>query len=450
MSIGAGETRARSAASVGGAGHADARAQLEAALAPCFARRDRPGARCEVDDLFGTQLQMVGAGIAAAGRPRLSLRLMLSLLYLKHAYDQSDEALVGALVGERGRNCPGSIDKPARDPHVAAIVPESGKAPVAAFESDNTARAMPDVARDAHPDAAGPLDWVGMGAIEAPVSLADEDGRLAMQAAHVDAFVNLKRADARGIHMSRLYRHVDRALTVEPLTPCGLRRLLKDFLDSHAELSDRARLKIRFDHLLRRNALASEHSGWRRYPVIIEASMVRDAHGRDRFDLELGFEVLYSSTCPCSAALARQLIQERFREDFAADGPLDREAVLAWLGSEHGICATPHSQRSRAEVRVRLVPSFRDFPILALIDAVEGALKTPVQTAVKREDEQAFARLNGENLMFCEDAARRIRAALDADEHVVDFHVRASHFESLHPHDAVAEATRGVPGGYAA
>jgi GTP cyclohydrolase I len=100
-------------------------------------------------------------------------------------------------------------------------------------------------------------------------------------------------------------------------------------------------------------------------------------------------------------------------------------------------------------VRVRLQPGF-DFPILDLINAVEGALKTPVQTAVKRADEQAFARLNGQNLMFCEDAARRVQQALDGDERIADFWVRASHLESLHPHDAVAVASKGVAGGYGA
>jgi GTP cyclohydrolase I len=170
---------------------------------------------------------------------------------------------------------------------------------------------------------------------------------------------------------------------------------------------------------------------------------------RGQFRLEVGVQVAYSSTCPCSAALARQLIQEQFQRDFAAGEPLDRARVLAWLGSEQGIVATPHSQRSRADVRARLAPSFEGFPIAEIIDRVEGALKTPVQTVVKREDEQAFALLNGQNLMFCEDAARRIQAALDADERIADFHVRASHFESLHPHDAVAVATKGVPGGFA-
>jgi len=75
-------------------------------------------------------------------------------------------------------------------------------------------------------------------------------------------------------------------------------------------------------------------------------------------------------------------------------------------------------------------------------------LGTPVQTAVKREDEQAFALANGGNLMFCEDAARRIQHALDTDDRIADFHVRLEHQESLHPHDAVAYASKGVAGGY--
>ena len=95
--------------------------------------------------------------------------------------------------------------------------------------------------------------------------------------------------------------------------------------------------------------------------------------------------------------------------------PLSTRVVHDWLASERGLAATPHAQRSRADVRVELRPAFDELPLAALIDAVEQALGTPVQTAVKREDEQAFARLNAENLMFCEDAARRVAAALAAD-----------------------------------
>lgn len=308
----------------------------------------------------------------------------------------------------------------------------------------NAARVMPDIAKEARAQVVGRLDWVGMGEIEVPVTLALGDGRSATAPARVDAFVDLQRAEVRGIHMSRLYLHVDRALGDQPLSPASIRALLGEFLASHKDLSSRAMVRIAFDHMVRRPALVSGNTGWKSYPVAI-----RGALEGGRMELELAFQVAYSSTCPCSAALARQLIQEQFLSDFSADEPLDHARVLAWLGSEEGIVATPHSQRSSGEVRVRLDASRADFGIVQFIDAVEGALKTPVQAAVKREDEQAFARLNGANLMFCEDAARRIQAALDATPGVLDFWTRVSHHESLHPHDAVAVATKGVPGGYA-
>ena len=69
-------------------------AQLEAAIAAKFARRERVGTVVETDDLFGPSQMLVGAGVSAAGRPRLPLRLMISLLYLKHAFNLSDEELV--------------------------------------------------------------------------------------------------------------------------------------------------------------------------------------------------------------------------------------------------------------------------------------------------------------------------------------------------------------------
>ncbi|SAL06747.1 hypothetical protein AWB78_08226 [Caballeronia calidae] len=69
-------------------------AQIEAALAPAFARRNRQGEVVCGSDLFGTTLEMAGAGVSAAGRPRLPIRLMAALLYLKHAFNLSDEELV--------------------------------------------------------------------------------------------------------------------------------------------------------------------------------------------------------------------------------------------------------------------------------------------------------------------------------------------------------------------
>lgn len=47
-----------------------------------------------MDDLFGPREVERGGGVSNAGRPRLPIRLMTSLLYLKHSFDLSDEELV--------------------------------------------------------------------------------------------------------------------------------------------------------------------------------------------------------------------------------------------------------------------------------------------------------------------------------------------------------------------
>jgi len=78
------------------------------------------------------------------------------------------------------------------------------------------------------------------------------------------------------------------------------------------------------------------------------------------------------------------------------------------------------------------------------------ALQTETQVMVKREDEQAFAELNGANLKFVEDAARLLYREFDGDRRIKDFQIACSHLESLHSHDAVSVICKGVKGGFAA
>lgn len=312
----------------------------------------------------------------------------------------------------------------------------------------NDSRLLPDPASSRHEHASAQIDWVGMGGINQPLLIRDGDQARQVQS-KVEIYVDLGDEDAKGIHMSRLYLILDEHADTRPLSTAGLKLMLRSMLESHRGLSGHAYVRFEFDYFLRRSALVSDNSGWNAYPVFIQGEL----HGDD-IVLELGVTVQYSSTCPCSAALARQLIQEQFDADFGAGltagGQIDATAVRAWLGTQEGIVATPHSQRSSAHVKVRLDDGAPDFPVTRLIDALEGTLKTPVQTAVKREDEQEFARLNGQNLMFIEDASRKLKAALDEDERFTDFWVRVEHHESLHAHDAVGVFTKGVEGGYRA
>ncbi|MFT3762951.1 MAG: GTP cyclohydrolase FolE2 [Pseudoxanthomonas sp.] len=294
---------------------------------------------------------------------------------------------------------------------------------------------LPDVAQQSVPLARA-LDWVGMDNIALPVRVPDGAGGHVQAAASIDFAVNLTRPEERGIHMSRLYLQLQEGLARESITPAGLRRLLQESIASQSGLADAARLVVRHEALLQRRALESGFAGWKKYPVEIQA-VLREGH----LQLTLGVAVEYSSTCPASAALSRQANAERFAADFAAVRAPSVDAVRDWLASERGMAATPHAQRSRAQVRVELKPQFDELPLVALIDALEAALATPVQTAVKRIDEQAFARLNAENLMFCEDAARRVAAALASDARIARYEATVSHYESLHPHDAVARVS---------
>jgi len=304
---------------------------------------------------------------------------------------------------------------------------------------------MPDIANHTTAQTEGMLDWVGMSNIEMPMMVASKGESERMVSAHIDAFVNLKEAQAKGIHMSRLYLLLDELSTSNTLNYQSLVSLLDGFISSHQDLSDQAKVQLRFDYHLRRKSLISGKEGWKAYPVTLTGLL-----NQGKLSVELAVDVPYSSTCPCSAALARQLIQQAFQDKFSSDNNenIALEDVHAWLGTTEGIVATPHSQRSVAEVKVKLSSAVCDFPITELVDIIENSLKTPVQAAVKREDEQEFARLNGQNLMFCEDAARRLQHSMNQASHFDDFWLRINHLESLHAHDAVSVTTKGITGGY--
>lgn len=291
---------------------------------------------------------------------------------------------------------------------------------------------MPDVALEKAEQHA-PLDWVGMQAIELPVSLLVSGETLRLPA-KARAQVSLDLQASRGIHMSRLFLETQK-LAQGTVNLSRLGEAVQEFLKTHKDLSSRALLEISFDLPVLRPALKSDFSAWRTYPVKLSAL---GAENSVSFFIEV--LVTYSSTCPASAALARQMIQNQAEVAFGAS--VDKSELLGWLGTSQGIVATPHAQRSEARVRVE-VSAKGPFGIVDLIDLVEEALQTPVQAAVKREDEQEFALRNGQNLMFCEDAARRVAQKLMARAEVLDYVAEFHHLESLHPHNAVSRVSAG-------
>ncbi|MGB0369914.1 MAG: GTP cyclohydrolase FolE2 [Opitutales bacterium] len=220
----------------------------------------------------------------------------------------------------------------------------------------------------------------------------------------------------RGINMGRImrvfYRYRDQVFT-----PQLLESVLKDYCE---ELSaDSARLKISFSYPMILPALRSGLEGYQFYKCSYEGRYSRDKG----CELRVEFDFVYSSACPCSADLS----------EHAED---TREAY-----------AVPHSQRSKARVW-SVIESGHSLTLEDLQAICVEALKTETQVMVRREDEQAFAELNGANLKFVEDAARLLHQGLDAHPSIADFQVACAHLESLHSHDAVAVMVKGIDGGY--
>ncbi len=244
---------------------------------------------------------------------------------------------------------------------------------------------------------------------------------------------------ARGIHMSRLYFLLNE-LAQQTLSGPNIQNTLEQVLASHLTLgSSAARLELQFDFLMKRPALISHSpAGWRRYPIKLCAELIRG----NKLAINLQLEILYSSTCPCSAALVRENLANEFLQHFSNEQALSASLAADWL-KQNGTLATPHSQRSIAQLSMPIQRHANSLGLVKLIEQLETAVATPVQTSVKRIDEQAFAQLNGQNLMFVEDISRRLATKLKPAYPNIAIQVR--HLESLHAHNAFAQVLPEAP-----
>jgi len=222
----------------------------------------------------------------------------------------------------------------------------------------------------------------------------------------------------KGINMSRIVRSFYDFKDVEFTLDA-----MEDILREYAAVIDtrEGRLKLDFSYPMLQKSLRSHLAGYQYYRSSYEGRL--DSSGVYR--KFIAFDFVYSSACPCSAELAEHARDTR------------------------NIYSIPHSQRSKARIRVEANPD--DTLFIEDIHAhCLDALETETQVMVKREDEQAFAEMNGAHFKFVEDAVRLMYERLDGDARIKDFEVACAHLESLHSHDAVAAIAKGVPGGFRA
>ena len=247
------------------------------------------------------------------------------------------------------------------------------------------------------------IQQVGIHNFRLPLKYRTRDNGIIELETKVTGTVSLE-AHKKGINMSRImrsfYQFKNETFSIDRL---------EDVLSSYQSdlKSFDSKINLRFSYPILQKSLRSENEGYQYYNVSLEGNL--DKNGILKKIIH--FDFVYSSACPCSFELSEFARNERNR------------AVV------------PHSQRSVARISIE----FNEMVwIEDLKEICEKALKTETQVIVKREDEMAFAELNGAYLKFVEDAARLLYEQLINDQRINDFRVICSHQESLHSHDAVS------------
>ena len=289
-----------------------------------------------------------------------------------------------------------------------------------------------------------PIDLVGIQDLKLPVRLTSSIST----SAKLSILVSLEDQQTRGIHMSRLYSCLHDYFSNDIVSFSGLKKVLVAAIKSQKGNSKSGRIRLESSWPILRNALKSSVSGWREYPFYFELNY---SAKKKAFQYVVRGEILYSSTCPCSASLSRQIIKKEFEKKFSKQKKIKKEELLNYLDDKKFLAATPHAQKSKAFFKLQLAEKSKDsFSLLKIIDDIEKSLGTAVQTAVKREDEAEFARLNANHLMFCEDAVRHIAFLLKNKKPVLDYAIRVQHYESLHPFTVESSIVKGIEGGWRA
>jgi GTP cyclohydrolase I len=256
------------------------------------------------------------------------------------------------------------------------------------------------------------IQQVGIHNFRLPLRFKKKDNTTIELETSVTGTVSLE-AEKKGINMSRIirsfYEYKDEVFSID---------LLENILNTYRNKlgSYDAHVILNFSFPIIQQSLRSGMEGYQYYNVSLEANHKQDGTLK-KF---IHFDFVYSSACPCSFELAMQAMEER------------NKAVVS------------HSQRSKTRITIEFdnmvwIEDLRDMCV--------EALSTETQVMVKREDEQAFAELNGANLKFVEDATRLIHEQLNKNPNIKDFKIICSHLESLHSHDAISVLVKGIKKG---
>ncbi len=242
----------------------------------------------------------------------------------------------------------------------------------------------------------------GIAGLAAPVAFADAGGELHQCLAQVTAWVAVPAAK-RGAHMSRLAEAVgawkDGEISLAALGAWAAARRAEQ--DSPA-----AGVEVAMTWLLARPAPASGRPSWLDYQVVAAATSTADGE-----ELTAAVEVPVTTLCPCSKEVA---------------------------------AAGAHSQRSLLRAKIAVADAAA-CGIAALAGQLEGCASARLDAVLKRDDEKAVTEGAYARPRFAEDVVREAALLLTEAGHA-RWKLRVRNLESIHNHDAFAEASSEAQG----
>jgi len=269
---------------------------------------------------------------------------------------------------------------------------------------------LPDI-QNTEPQIKIPIHRVGVSDVELPFRLILRDGTQPIEVnAKTEMTCDLS-SNIRGVSMSRFIRTLQPFLKL-PLKRRRMEQILHEFLKVH----DSKRVSLKFDFKI--PIIKESPQSANKFPQYYDCGF-RCVYSHDNFNFYENVRVQYAAYCPCSAAL-----------------------------SEYGKNGYPHSQRAYADILVQTNPKSRVW-LEDLIDLVEEQVLTVPYPIIKRKDEKFIAIQAKYQPMFVEDAIRKISCALNYRHiDILDWYVKCTHKESIHPSDAVAINWKGIYGGF--
>lgn len=247
------------------------------------------------------------------------------------------------------------------------------------------------------------LDRVGISGLFYPMTVRQKIG--GHQAVTTTVALNVGLSERqRGAHLSSLvetlHRYNDHPFELDELV--RLLRVVRGYQDERGEASDKAEISIRFKYFLPRAAPSSGVVALVPYDCGFDVAL----DGPGFKSVVVGVPI--ATVCPCSLAIS----------EVGAHNQRANTVVQLWQGLDDG-----------------RILWFED-----VINAVESCASSQVHSVLKRSDEKAVTERMFRTPRFVEDVVRDIVVRLRRNLEGVRYSVRCESLESIHSHNAYAEA----------